>query len=83
MPSDGIRSPLISRLIVQWSTPDWSANWRWLIFFSFSCARSHELKERGVCSVIPDLCDLHAPTLGRTGGARRQPQHRPAAGLSQ
>ena len=46
VPREGIRSPRISREIVEWSTPDCCASWRCDIFLALSCARSHSLNAR-------------------------------------
>src|SRR6266536_1105208 len=52
VPSEGIRSPRISREIVEWSTPDCWASWRCDIFLALSCVLSHSLKARPFCVVI-------------------------------
>ncbi len=38
--------------IVEWSTPDCCANWRWDIFLALSWALSHSLNARSLCPVI-------------------------------
>ena len=52
VPREGIRSPRISREIVEWSTPDCCASWRWDIFLALSWARSHSLNARPFWEVI-------------------------------
>ena len=52
VPRDGIRSPRISREIVEWSTPDCWASCRCDIFLALSCARSHSLNARPFWVVI-------------------------------
>ena len=51
-PSDGMRSPRISREIVEWSTPDCWASCRCDIFLALSWARSHSLNARPFWVVI-------------------------------
>ena len=46
VPRDGMRSPRISREIVERSTPDCCASCRCDIFLALSCARSHSLNAR-------------------------------------
>ena len=64
-PSDGIRSPRISREIVEWSTPDCWASWRCDIFLALSWARSHSLNARPFWVV---MTSLGAPWLAQAGG---------------
>ena len=52
VPSEGMRSPRISREIVEWSTPDCWASWRCDIFLALSCARSHSLNARPLSVVM-------------------------------
>ena len=54
VPSDGIRSPRISREIVEWSTPDCWASCRCDIFLALSWARSHSLNARPFWVVISE-----------------------------
>ena len=67
VPSDGIRSPRISREIVEWSTPDCCASWRCDIFFALSWARSHSLNARPFWVVV--IVGCLAPWLPRAEGA--------------
>ena len=68
VPSEGIRSPRISREMVEWSTPDCCASWRCDIFLALSCARSHSLNARPFSVVIARLglgCPAVAPRAQR------------------
>ena len=55
VPSDGIRSPRMSREIVEWSTPDCWASWRCDIFLALSWARSHSLNARPFWVVMSEV----------------------------
>src|ERR1035441_8518959 len=81
VPSDGIRSPRISREIVEWSTPDCPASWRWDIFLALSCARSHSLKARPFVVVISARWTLRWATIGSLPNCPDHPT-RPVASLS-
>ena len=79
VPRDGIRSPRMSREIVEWSTPDCWASWRCDIFLALSWARSHSLNARPFSVVIVALAWASAVTprdLKRSvDGVVRAPNH--------
>src|SRR5450759_5157123 len=81
VPSDGIRSPRISREIVEWSTPDCWASWRWDIFLTLSCARSHSLNARPFVVVISARWTLRWATIGSLPNCPDDPT-RPVASSS-
>src|SRR5664279_3593168 len=81
VPSDGMRSPRISREIVEWSTPDCWASWRWDIFLALSWARSHSLKARPFWVVISVRWALRWATIGSLPNCPDDPTW-PVASLS-
>src|SRR5712692_5204469 len=70
VPSEGIRPPRTSLEIVEWSTPEWWASWRWDIFLPLSSARSHSANARPFWVV---MMQLGAPWSRSRLGSEPQP----------